>query len=311
MSNPENDAAKSPDRRPALMIVAAIALAGFAYRIIASEHLEQTALLFIGIPGLLAVMVAFTSRAKSVTGGIMKAITIALLLSGPFLGEGFICILMAAPLFYLVGAIVGAVIQRGRRSGKNAVLSCLVLAGLLPMSSEGIHSKFSFDREETVQASRAVGASAEAVEQALSRSQRTDLRLPFYLRLGFPRAVEAHGSGLKLGDLRAIHFAGGEGHPGDLLMKIVESSPGHIRFVVVADKSKVSHWLDWEAAEVDWKAIDATHTQVTWTLHYRRLLDPAWYFRPWERYAARLAADYLIQANATPLQANATSVTQQ
>lgn len=83
-------------------------------------------------------------------------------------------------------------------------------------------------------------------------------------------------------------------------MKVAESSPGHLRFVAVADKSKVSHWLDWEAAEVDWKVIDAGRTQVTWTLHYRRLLDPAWYFRPWERYAARLAADYLIQANATP-----------
>lgn len=180
------------------------------------------------------------------------------------------------------------------------MLSCLVLAGLLPMSSEGTHSRLSFNREETVQAARRVDAPAAAVEQALGRSPRTDLALPFYLRLGFPRAVEAHGSGLNPGDLRVIHFDGGEGRPGDLLMKVAESSPGHIRFVAVADKSKVAHWLSWEAAEVDWKAIDARHTQVTWTLHYRRLLDPAWYFRPWERYAAGLAADYLIQANATP-----------
>jgi hypothetical protein len=298
MSNPEPDATQSPDRRT-LVIVIAIALAGAAYRVVAYEHLEQTALLFIGIPAILAVIVALTPRAKSVIGGIMKAITIALLLSGPILGEGFICILMAAPLFYLVGAIVGAVIQRGRRGAKDAVVSCLVLVGLLPLSSEGAHPRLSFNREETVQASRVVGASQDAVQQALSRSPRTDLPLPFYLRLGFPHAVEAHGSGLKPGDLRTIHFAGGEGRPGDLLMKVVESSSGHIRFVAVADKSKVSHWLDWEAAEVDWKAIDASHTQVTWTLHYRRLLDPAWYFRPWERYAARLAADYLIQANAT------------
>jgi hypothetical protein len=290
-----------------LGLVAGIAVAGLAYRLVVSQHLEQTALLFIGIPAILAVIVAATPRAKSVTGSIMKAITIALLLSGPLLGEGFICILMAAPLFYLVGAIVGLIIASAKRHGKSTMVSCLVLVGLLPMSSEGLHPRLSFNREETVQASRVIGASAELIEQALARSPRTDLPLPFYLRLGFPRAVEAHGSGLNPGDLRTIHFAGGEGHPGDLVMRVAEYGPGHLRFVAVADKSKVSHWLDWEAAEVNWKGIDASHTQVTWTLHYRRLLDPAWYFRPWERYATRLAADYLIQANATPLQANNTA----
>ena len=41
-------------------------------------------------------------------------------------------------------------------------------------------------------------------------------------------------------------------------------------------------------------------TQVTWTLAYERALDPAWYFGPWERYATRLAAGYLIDAVARP-----------
>jgi hypothetical protein len=39
---------------------------------------------------------------------------------------------------------------------------------------------------------------------------------------------------------------------------------------------------------------------VNWNLHFERRLDPAWYFRPWERYATHLAAEYLIRANATP-----------
>ena len=47
-------------------------------------------------------------------------------------------------------------------------------------------------------------------------------------------------------------------------------------------------------------AIGGGDTKVTWTLHYRRSLDPAWYFGPWERYAARLAAGYLIDSVATP-----------
>jgi hypothetical protein len=39
---------------------------------------------------------------------------------------------------------------------------------------------------------------------------------------------------------------------------------------------------------------------VTWTLSYRRRLDPAFYFAPLERYGVRLAADYLIATLATP-----------
>ncbi len=105
---------------------------------------------------------------------------------------------------------------------------------------------------------------------------------------------------MKPGDLRSVHFAGGEGHPGDLVLRVVESGAGNARFEVVSDKSKIAHWLDWEYSDVTWHPIDANRTQVEWTVGYRRLLDPAWYFRPWERYAVRVSADYLIRANATP-----------
>src|SRR5207237_9436479 len=59
-------------------------------------------------------------------------------------------------------------------------------------------------------------------------------------------------------------------------------------------------WLTWRSSEVRWNAVDADHTKVSWTLNFRRDLDPAWYFRPWERYAVHLAAEYLIENNATP-----------
>ena len=144
-----------------------------------------------------------------------------------------------------------------------------------------------------------VAASPQEVENALRYSPRIDRALPFYLRLGFPHPTEARGEGLAPGALRRIHFAGGEGHPGDLVLAVTDSAPGHARFRVVSNETKVTHWLDLKEAEVQWRAV-GNQTEVTWTLRYRRLLDPAWYFAPWERYAVRLAADYLIQANATP-----------
>ena len=62
----------------------------------------------------------------------------------------------------------------------------------------------------------------------------------------------------------------------------------------------MTHFLSWQAATVEWTSIDAQTTKVTWTLQYRRGLDPAWYFGPWEKYITATAAGYLIDSVATP-----------
>jgi hypothetical protein len=281
-----------------VFLVLAVTAGGVAYRIILHQRLEQTSLLFIGLPALLAIILALTPDAKSTTGGIMKGITFALLLSGPLLGEGFICILMAAPIFLLLGLVVGLVNDHARRK-KGVTLGCLVLI-FLPMSLEGTSARLSFNRAETVAATQVVNASAREVEEALGESPHIGTTLPLYLRMRFPRPTEASGSGLEVGATRTIHFAGGEGHPGDLVLRVRERRPGYVRFQVVSDQSKVAHWLDWKSSEIEWSALDGQHTRVTWTIHFERRLDPAWYFGPWERYATGLAAEYLIEANAIP-----------
>lgn len=281
-----------------VVLAVAVTVAGILYRLVKFGRLEQTSLLFIGIPAVLAVVVALSPKAKTTSGAILRGITIALLLSGPLLGEGFICIVMSSPLFYVVGLFVGGILEWSRKK-HNATLSCVLLI-LAPMSLEGVSPQLSFNRDETVQASQIVNASVDEVARALDRSPRTDLPLPPYLRMGFPRPVLASGTGLEPGATRTIHFAGGEGKPGDLILRVEKSQPGFVHFAVVADHSKIAHWLDWNSSDVTWTALDPQHTQVTWTIHFQRRLDPAWYFRPWERYAVRLAANYLIRANAIP-----------
>ena len=97
-----------------------------------------------------------------------------------------------------------------------------------------------------------------------------------------------------------MRLNGMEARVGTLVLELEETRPGLARFRVVSDDSHTTHFLLWRDARVEWNAIGAGDTKVTWTLHYRRSLDPAWYFGPWERYAARLAAGYLIDSVATP-----------
>ena len=291
--NPAVEAERLHRRKLALLaIVLSFTIVSLAGRMIYAQRLETTSLMFIGIPTLLATLLVLTVRPKSAMGIAMTGITFVLLLSAIVFGEGTICILMAAPIFYIVGAIIAAVMEGSKPTRRPTRM--MLLAPLLLMSFEGTSDRISLPREQSVTAKRVVAARPSQITDALAAPLRFRTDLPFYLRMGFPRPVSAAGTGLEVGSRRVIGFAGGEGKPGALVMEIVEVAPQKVAFRAVSDESKIAHWLRWEDAVVSWRPVDAQHTEISWTLRYRRNLDPAWYFEPWERYGTGLAADYLI-----------------
>ncbi len=286
-------------QRWVVLVIVALSLAAGLYRLLAAHRLQTTSATLLGIPALLAVLVALTPRAKTVAGGIMKTIALMLLIVSPLLGEGWFCILLVSPLFFLVGGIVGFFADRARRQREARVL-CLALV-LLPMSLEGVVPALTVNREQSVEVTRTVRASSAEVEAALRGQPHLERGLPWLLRIGFPRPLAAGGDGLQPGAQRTIRFSGVEGAPaGDLVTRIVARRPGYVRSEAVDDSSKLAHWMHWESSEVWWQPVDAAHTRVIWRIHYRRGLDPAWYFAPWERAAVRAAATYMIEAQATP-----------
>jgi hypothetical protein len=286
-----------------IALALAFAVGAMLYRILMHRQLGHSAAMFLGIPTVLAVMIALTPKTKTVTGGILKGITLALLVIAPLVGEGYVCILFAAPLFYVVGIVVGSIVDfavRRRRESRTTTISCVALI-LLPMCLEGTTPRLTWPREQSVAATRIVAASPEEVELTLAQSPRVDTRLPPFLSIGFPRPLEAHGDGLLPGATRTIHFSGAEGDPpGDLVLRVTERRPGYVRFETVSDGSKLTQWIRWQSSEIEWKPVDPAHTAVTWRIHFQRQLDPAWYFIPWERAALREAAGFLIAANAIP-----------
>src|SRR6266496_2988378 len=228
-----------------------------------------------------------------------------LLLLGILLGEGFICILMASPLFYFVGLLIGLVVdgvERRRQRRLSSKLYGVLLLPLLPMALEGTRPELSFARAQHVVREQTVAASAERVVRALSRNPEFRGPLPFYLSLGFPRPVNATGTGLEIGDRHVIHFAGGEGKPGDLILEVMQRGPGLVVFQPVSDTSHIAHWLTWRRAEICWNESTPGQLHIWMEIEYSRSLDPAWYFGPWERYAVGLVCDYWIRIVAAPEQ---------
>ncbi len=281
---------------PYIWLCLAVAAASVLYRILVLGYKEQSALMFIGLPTWLAIMVAYMPRAKTATGMIMHGITLFLLLLGILMIEGFICILMAAPFFYIIGLIVGYFADRERRKrGLDRRYHVVVLPVLVLMSLEGVSESLSFPRDEVVAVSYEVALTPAAARKRLAQGPAFALHeLPSFLKLGFPTPRKIQGDGLEVGHRWEIHFAGGEGKPGNLIAEVVESDATHIRVVSKSDTSHIAHWLDWQEAE--WQLQPhGNSTTVTLTMRYRRLLDPAWYFKPIERYGVRKAGEYFLE----------------
>lgn len=285
----------------AMAIVVAVTAGSLAFRLLGVGQLEHTSLVFIGIPALLSLVVLATGKPRTATGMVMKTLTLALLLSGIILGEAFVCVLFAAPLFYLVGLVVGKASDRARRQGPGgqARTYAVLLLFLAPMSMEGVVPGMEFGREESVTAVRVARGTPQEVRAALARTPSFDRELPAFFHLGFPHPSAARGEGLALGDRRSVRFEHGH-HPGTLVMEVSRAAPDGVDFAAVSDDSYIIHWLAWRGAEVRWREVAPGQTEVRWTLRYRRRLDPAWYFGPLERHAARLAAGYLAETLASP-----------
>lgn len=301
-------------KRGILMVgIFAVGVVGLLFALGARALPPNSAALYIGVPTLLSLGLAALPRSKSTTGAIFKGITIGLLMSTVVLGTGSICILMSAPIIYLVGFGVGRSTDKAKRSSEERdkggvtyrMAATVTLLALLAL--EGTHPALSFNRLHTVSVTRTLPASAAAVEARLSAAPRFDEAMPLFFRLGFPEPLRAVGSGLEIGDRREVYLRDGSLYlragkrvDGAVVFEVAAREPGFVRFVPLRDDSPVAKWLDWTTSEVRWVARPDGTTDVTWTLGFRRKLDPVWYFGPMQRYAVSLTAGVLIDSLATP-----------
>jgi hypothetical protein len=226
-----------------------------------------------------------------------------------FLGEGVLCVAMSAPLFYAIAIAIASSMESRptKEPASRTLFSYVMVLTVIPMSLEGVTPFTTLNREETVAESRIIHARPAAVERALFEAPRFERVLPLYLRAGFPSPVstridQSHDRTRWVIQMRGgeMRLNGMEPRTGDLVLELEEMRPGFVRWRAVSDSSHIPHFLTWREAVVQWEAIDAQTTKVTWTLRYRRDLDPSFYFGPMERYAVQLAAGYLIDAVAAP-----------
>lgn len=296
-------------------IVIAFAVAAFMRYALMETDTAQSAAFYVGIPAVIALIVVFSAPGRSVVGIVLKVITILLLLSMMLVGEGFICVIIAAPIFYLVGGLVALVVEKiANGTRKRRGLNVMVVPALILVASmEGVIPATTVSGDTTVSASRTVDATPAEVEAAFQSPMRFDeIPLPGVLSWGFPEPLADSGGALDVGARRTVTFSGAHHRPlfvsghhwgehvTELTFEVVARTADSARLKIVGDTTPLSSWLRWNVADIGWTAVDASRTDVSLDLSYTRELAPAWYFGPIEEFVTERAAGYLIDSLALP-----------
>nr|WP_232832296.1 hypothetical protein [Nocardiopsis sp. FIRDI 009] len=302
MSEEPHRPPSSARARLALLLLVLFALL-LLLRVTHWGRLDQTALFYVGLPAVIALLVVCTARPRTAVGVAMATTTVLLALSGPLLGEGLVCLVIAAPLIYGVVALVAWVCVTIRRDGPGARHALFAVPLLLGLALEGVGGVSLLPTDDRGAGQVLVDAAPEEVAAALAAPPDYASPDAFLLRVvPFPEPVEAEGEGLAVGDTRTVTFTRARSlRPGadvvDQHMELVvvesevRSDGGRVVFEVTADTA-FARWMDMRRAEAVWTA-EGDRTRLSWAIDFERTYEPSWYFGPLQSYTTDLAAAYL------------------
>jgi len=289
------------------LLIVAILLSAFTGIVISymrRRGIDSSALLYIGIPTFIALAFAFTStsKSKSIMGSTLKAITFIILISGPLLQEGYICMIMAAPILYIIGALAAWPFDHYRKKKQNgSKLNMIILPALLVfMSMEGVIDETSFNRFNTVEHEQIINSSIADIRKRIGSSRPLDAPNSLFAKI-FPRPDTINANGIDIGDTMWIDVSYFKWiywneKRGKVQYKVTENEVNYLKFSPTMDSSYFKSYMTWKDTVVILKPVSKNKTKVTWRISFQRDIDPAWYAQPLQRYAVAAAAEVLVES---------------
>ncbi len=156
----------------------------------------DSALLFVGIPVLLALAVGM-ARLRG-AGAVFQVVTVVLLLSSALLHEAALCVLIAAPLVYGVAFATYGVTRLAGRDSKTYAFAPFVL---ILLALEGAAPGLRVNPLQHAAAEQVVDSSCAAFERTLAAGPNfaTSDRGWLLDTAGYPTPTTASGNGLAVG----------------------------------------------------------------------------------------------------------------
>ena len=276
-------------------------------RALLDSRFANSALLYVAIPFLVSFLLfQFTPRVERSSPwrryiGHLRDATIVMLATSAFLFEGFICVLFFMPIYYVgvtIGFIYDLVATRRRNKNKGKVQVAVIPLMIAVLALEGVAPSTSFERRNSISRTVIVDATIDELKQNMAAPIAFRERRHLLLSV-FPLPVNVEAGSLEVGDIHTLEFVYKRWfftnvHRGEFKLRLDEVGKYQIRTTVQENSAYFSKYLDIKGTEVKFEPLQHGQTQVTLTIHYDRLLDPAWYFGPLQKMAISQSADYLI-----------------
>jgi len=268
----------------------------------------HSALLYIGTPIVLSLISysfgAYDKKPKNLFQASLDTMLVATFLifsSSIILQEGWICILILLPIFYLswsVAFVVRWLYYRKHLNKKLKAFSFALPVLALLASLEGVFPQTTFERYQIVQHSSVTDQSVDELKANLTKQLEFSGDRHWFLKL-FPLPDAVHAGTLEEGDVHKLDFTYWRWfftheHRGSLYVKLKEVNDDHIITEITKNTSFYARYLDIKNTRIDFDVLQNGNTKVTLHIGYERKLDPYWYFGPMQRFAVSKAAEVIV-----------------
>jgi len=279
----------------------------FLIRLILDSNFANSAVLYVAIPFLVSFAIfQFTEKPKS--GRLwmryfahLRDATIIMLATSVVLFEGFLCVLMFMPIYYLIVTIgfgAEALFRINEQRKRNKLKASVLPMVIALLAIEGLSPSTSFERQNQVTRTVVVNASIDQLKANMAAEINLSARRHWFLSV-FPLPIEVQAGTLNPGDIHKLDFIYKRWFftnidRGQFHLRIDEVSEDRVKTSVTRNTSYLAKYLNIQGTEVQFTPISEDQTEVALTIHYERLLDPAWYFGPMQKFTVSQSADYLI-----------------
>ena len=290
---------------PLLFLVGAAAL---TIRALLDSQFGQGTLLYLLVPFAISIGVYACTR-KSQRQGIgwgylnhLRFATIIFLSTSALLFEGFLCVLMFMPIYYLIISLGYFFLwqrDKNKDDGSASLRAYAIPTLIILLSAEGLLPATTIGRYNTASYTVITDQTVPALQRNMAVPIHFSTDRPWFLSL-FPLPDQVESGTLGVGDVHRLRFTYKKWfftnyQQGEMDIRIAEVSRHRIRTEIVRNTAYLSHYMKIDGTEVAFDPLPNGRTQVSLTVKYQRLLDPVWYFGPMQHAAAEQSARYLVE----------------
>lgn len=298
---------QNSDRRRNVLILLIIGTASLIIRALVSYEFDQSALLYVGVPFLVAVALLWVIKKPSqpsLTRYYLYLVgwsLVVMLGTSIILFEGFVCVVMFMPIYFgilLLMYLFQLFVQYLHRRDKGTHYAHVFPLLIVVSSFEGVVPTFEFERDYSVSKEIVVDASISQIQHQLTQPIQLDVKRNWLLSL-FPMPTNIDAGTLSEGDVHNIDFVYHRWfitntHEGQMKLELTQVQNDYIQTTFMEDSSYIGNYLKLKGTEINFTPLHNGKSKVLLTIHYHRFLDPAWYFGPIQEYAIGQTASMLL-----------------